>query len=372
MPFSGSLTGRMGGKQHLSPFKEANAVPQRRIALIPAYEPDGHFLKLAEEISLAGLQLIIVDDGSGSAYTKLFQKAGKYAVILTHSKNRGKGCALKTGLTYIQEHFPDGCAVVTMDSDGQHSVRDALRLCSYAEVRPDTLILGSRALKEDVPLRSRFGNSVTRFIYRLATGLSVHDTQTGLRAFGSGLLPFLISISGQRYEYEMNVLLACARQKIPITELEIETIYMDKNKSSHFDTVKDSWRVYKEILKFSASSFISFMVDYGLYSLLLLLTGNLTVSNISARIVSATVNYTVNRKLVFQSKDGVAQSAVQYMLLAAVILAGNTLLLNVLADILGMNRYFAKLLAELLFAAISWLIQHFVIFRMKTEGKEAE
>ncbi len=341
---------------------------QRRIALIPAYEPDNRFPELAKEVSLAGFQLIVVDDGSGSQYAELFQKVKQYAVVLTHSKNCGKGCALKTGLTYIQEHFSDDDTIVTMDSDGQHTVRDAHRLCSYAEKHPDSLVLGSRALKENVPLRSRFGNSVTRFVFRLTTGLSVHDTQTGLRAFGCELVPFLLSISGQRYEYEMNVLLACAKNQIPVDELEIETIYMDNNAGSHFDTVKDSFRVYKEILKFSASSFISFLVDYSLYSLLLILTGNLTASNIGARVVSATVNYTVNRKLVFQSKAGIARSAGQYFLLAAAILAGNTLVLHILSDGLGVNRYLAKLITELLFFTISWLIQHFIIFRRKTEA----
>lgn len=344
----------------------------QRIALIPTYEPDSHFPELAKEGSLAGFQLIIVDDGSGSGYTELFQKAGEHAVVLTHSNNSGKGSALKTGLAYIQEYFSKDYTVVTMDSDGQHTVEDALKLCGYAEEHPDALVLGSRALKDNVPLRSRFGNSVTRFVFRLATGLSVHDTQTGLRAFSCGLVPFLLSISGQRYEYEMNVLLACAKQKIPVAELEIETIYKDRNAGSHFNTVKDSCRVYKEIVKFSASSFLSFLVDYGLYSLLNVLTGNLTASNIGARIVSAAVNYTVNRKLVFQSKAGIGRSAVQYVLLAAAVLAGNTFLLNALAGGLGINRYFAKLLTELVVFLFNWLIQHFIIFHGKTEGREAD
>ncbi len=345
---------------------------RKRIALIPAYEPDSRLPELAKEASLAGFQPVIVDDGSGTEYADLFTKAGEYAFVLKHEQNAGKGCALKTGLAYIQGNFPDDCTVVTIDSDGQHTVGDALKLCGCAEEHPGTLVLGSRAFKRGVPLRSRFGNSVTRFVYRLATGLTVHDTQTGLRAFSCCLVPFFLTISGQRYEYEMNVLLACAREKIPIAELEIETIYMGKNAGSHFDTVKDSCRVYMEILKFSASSFLSFLVDYGLYSLLLLLTGSLTAANIGARAVSAAVNYTVNRKLVFHSEAGIGRSAVQYVLLAAVVLAGNTLLLNGLAGGLGMNRYLAKLITELVFFAFNWLIQHFIIFRGKKEGGETD
>lgn len=199
--------------------------------------------------------------------------------------------------------------------------------------------------------------------------------QTGLRAFSTGLIPQFLSIPGERYEYEMNVLLACSRIGIPILEEEIETIYIDGNAFSHFDTVKDSWRVYKEILKFSSASLISFLVDYGLYSLFTLLTSGLgnilsiLISNTGARIMSASVNYTINRKLVFQSKAHVVRSAVQYAVLAVGILIGNTVVLSVLADYLGVNRYAAKLITELFFFLMSWLVQRKVIFRT---GKNAE
>lgn len=287
----------------------------------------------------------------------------------------GKGQAIKTGLSYIQNHFPADCIIVTMDADGQHRAADAQKICQAAQDHPDTLVLGSRKLREHVPVRSRLGNTVTRFVYRISTGQRVWDTQTGLRAFSARLIPQLLSIPGERYEYEMNVLLTCSRIAIPILEEEIETIYIDGNASSHFDTVKDSWRVYKEILKFSAASLISFLVDYGLYSALTLCTSGLgnapsiLISNIGARIVSASVNYTINRKLVFQSKANVVRSAVQYAALAAGILIGNTVVLSVLADYLGVNRYAAKLITELLCFLMSWLVQRKVIFRA---GKNAE
>lgn len=242
------------------------------------------------------------------------------------------------------------------------------KICKIAQKHPDTLILGSRKLREHVPIRSQFGNTVTRFIYHITTGQRVWDTQTGLRAFCAGLIPQFLCISGERYEYEMNVLLTCARTGIPILEEEIDTIYIDGNASSHFDSVKDSYRVYKEILKFSVSSFISFFVDYGLYSFLTVCTsklGNISsilISNVGARIVSATVNYTINRKLVFQSKVHLIHSVFQYAVLAVGILIGNTLVLSFLAGYLGVNRYVAKLITELFFFLVSWMVQRNVIF----------
>ena len=345
------------------------------IALIPAYQPTEQLISLVQEAKSEGFQIVVINDGSNTGTNDIFASADRFGTVLHHVKNMGKGQAIKTGLSFIQGQYPADCTVVTLDADGQHRIADAKRICKVAQNHPDALVLGSRRLKENVPIRSRVGNTITRFVYRISTGQRVWDMQTGLRAFSTGLIPQFLSIPGERYEYEMNVLLACSRIGIPILEEEIETIYIDGNAFSHFDTVKDSWRVYKEILKFSSASLISFLVDYGLYSLFTLLTsgsGNILsilISNTGARIMSASVNYTINRKLVFQSKAHVVRSAVQYAVLAVGILIGNTVVLSVLADYLGVNRYAAKLITELFFFLMSWLVQRKAIFRT---GKNAE
>lgn len=342
-----------------------------RIALIPAYQPGPLLLELVREAAEKGFRVVVVNDGSREDAGELFQNAEKYAAVLHHRENRGKGRALKTGLAYIREHMTPGYTVVTMDADGQHRVDDALRVCRAAEAHPERLVLGSRKLKEQVPLRSLMGNTITRFVYRMSTGLRLYDTQTGLRAFGDPLLPEFEAIAGERYEYEMNVLLECSRRDIPVEEVEIETVYLDNNASSHFNTLRDSYRIYKEILKFSAASFFSFLLDYGLYILMLLLTAgwshgvSLTASNVTARAISASVNYTLNRKLVFRSRNPIVQSAFWYIVLAAGILIGNTLTLHWMVADLGFNRYAAKLCTEVLFFALSWLIQRSFIFRRK-------
>lgn len=214
--------------------------------------------------------------------------------------NKGKGRAMKTGFQYILDHFSEGNVIVTLDTDGQHRTIDAQTVCEAVEHHPDTLILGSRKLSESVPIRSQLGNTITRHVYTAATGLKVHDTQTGLRGFHRMLLPKMLEINGERYEYEMNVLLECAKENIPMIEVEIATVYLDqKNSASHFHTVKDSYRVYREILRFSASSFLSFLVDYGMYTVLSIVTGNLQlsdslwISNVGARCISASVNYNI-------------------------------------------------------------------------------
>ena len=162
----------------------------------------------------------------------------------------GKGQAIRTGLSYIYETFSGDYQVVTVDADGQHKVSDAKELCLLVGTLPDTLYLGSRRLVGDVPARSSFGNNLTRKVFRLATGVAVHDTQTGLRAFNSSLIPRLLRIKGNRYEYEMNMLMELASSGTSIKEMEIETIYINDNEGSHFNPFKDSVRIYKEIIKF--------------------------------------------------------------------------------------------------------------------------
>ena len=339
----------------------------KQFVLIPAFQPEETLLSLVLQLRLCGLRLIIIDDGSGDQYAHIFRACSAHATVLTHPENRGKGAALKTGLGYLREHAAPPYAVATADADGQHAPNDILRVLEAACDAPDTLILGSRSLHGQVPLRSRLGNAITRAVFHLSTGARVYDTQTGLRAFTDQSIDRMLQVPGERYEYEMNVLLQWAKERRQITELEIETIYLNGNRSSHFRAVRDSYRIYKEILLFSGASFISFLVDYGLFCLLRLLGGALAFSNITARFVSAILNYNLNHKAVFHSQKSGTQSALRYVVLASFILAANTLILKGLAAI-GLPAMAAKLLTEALLFTLSWLVQRRWVFR--SDGTE--
>ena len=336
-----------------------------RIALIPAYEPDEKLAALAESMNQRGFRVLIVDDGSGEAYKSVFADAEPFGTVLHHELNRGKGAAIKTGLEWLADHITGSFSVVTMDADGQHLPGDAVRVCEASEAEPDALILGTRSFRDGAPLRNRIGNAITRWVFHMSTGVRVYDTQTGLRAFSDKLIPILLGVKGERYEYEMNVLMSWAQEKRTIREIPVDTVYIDGNAHSHFSVVRDSIRIYKEILKFSAASLASFAVDYSLYCLLSALTGAVVSANVLARIISGSFNYTLNRKLVFESKAGIARSLLQYAALACGILAVNTLCLWVLVTVLGANRYTAKLLVEAVLFVISYFVQKRWIFRKK-------
>ena len=220
-----------------------------RYALIPAYKPDKRLTAITQQLVAAGFQVVVVDDGSGAHYADLFGEMLPCTDILTHETNRGKGAALKTGLNAIAKKGGTDYVVVTLDADGQHSIEDVIKVTEIAAQNRDALILGTRGFDTHVPVKSRLGNDITRCVFSFVTGVKVQDTQTGLRAFSNSDVEFLRQIEGDRYEYEINVLLEYAKHRKKICEVPIRTIYLDDNKSSHFHAVRDSFLIYMEILK---------------------------------------------------------------------------------------------------------------------------
>lgn len=322
-----------------------------------------------------GHQMIVVDDGSGEEYQQVFDKVKDVCIILRHTENRGKGAAIKTALSYIKKEIWGNEVIGIMDCDGQHLPEDMLKLIEFAGTHRETLVLGVRTVGKEMPLKSRLGNQITRTVYHLISGVNVSDTQTGLRAFGLELTEKMLSVKGERYEYEMNVLMDCARAKISIAEVPIHTIYRDKgNSNSHFRGFKDSVRIYKEILKFTLSSLSSFVLDYFLFSLLMFFLPHtasaILLANMAARVVSAFYNYSMNCRFVFRTEQRLRE-ATGYFALAGFILLMNNLILELLVQAFHMPVHPAKLLTECLLFVFSWLIQRYIIFQKKDYLKTA-
>lgn len=217
-----------------------------RVALVPAYQPDEKMVGVVKELKESGFTVVAVNDGSGAAYDGVFAQACADAVV-PHDTNKGKGIALKTGLRYISEHYPADAVVVTVDADGQHLTEDVIRVADVAEQTENTVVLGSRRLKTDVPARSWWGNFYTRLFLRIFTPVRVYDTQTGLRGFRNTLSAPMTQVAGVRYEYEMNVLIEMEKLGVSFREVPIHVVYIGNNESSHFRTWYDTKRIYKVI-----------------------------------------------------------------------------------------------------------------------------
>lgn len=332
--------------------------------LIPAYKPDDKLVALTYQLlTHDDLKLVVVDDGSGEAFRPVFEALDKRVTLISYPDNKGKGGALKTGIRYIMDHMPECERLVTADADGQHRYADIRKVLDKSEEMPGALVLGSRAFDGDVPLRSRFGNAMTRQVFAIASGVKVRDTQTGLRGFDRDGMRLFVDVPGDRYEYEINMLLTAARAEMPIYEVTIETVYLNDNESSHFNPLKDSLRIYACILKFACSSLICFGIDYVLFQLLRTFIPLTWVSNLLARIVSASVNFMLNKKLVFKGNEKTLPAVLKYAALAVFIYLIDTAILALLYEKLGWSRYVVKIISGVLGYLISFPVQGRIVYR---------
>lgn len=335
------------------------------IVLIPAYEPAQHLVELVRNIRTRrpAQQIVLVDDGSGPAYAPIFTTCRSLGCdVVTHEVNRGKGAALKTGFAHIEARYP-GRNVVCADCDGQHTLADIVRVSDEVARQRDAIVLGARHFAGDVPFRSRFGNDVTRAVFRLATGIRLQDTQTGLRGYPASMLGWLQTVDGDRFEYELDALLQAKRDGFRFHEVPIETIYLAGNESSHFHPIKDSIRVYVPFVRFALSSLVAFAVDAVLLFTLMALTGHLLGSVVLARLGSATVNYLANRRMVFGHRERVGRSAWRYGALVVCLLAANYALLATLTGTVGMHLLPAKVITEVVLFVASYQAQRRLVFR---------
>jgi len=221
----------------------------KRIILIPSYEPDNKLIKLVNDLNKEEVDIIVINDGSNETFNNIFKSIENKVHLISYEDNKGKGYALKEGLKYIKDKYKEDYLIITMDSDGQHTIKDAKRLIEYIENNQNVLAIGKRLRDKKIPLRSKIGNGITKFVFFLTTGVKVYDTQSGLRCFTDKLIDYMLNVDGNRFEYEMNVLMMCAKNKIKMKEIVIETIYIDNNSGSHFNKFKDSYLIYKNIFK---------------------------------------------------------------------------------------------------------------------------
>ena len=332
--------------------------------LIPAYQPDARLPRLILELHRAdpSTKIVVVDDGSGQKFSDIFEaSATAGAHVISYEHNRGKGYALREGFTWIRDVAGDSPeCVVTADADGQHTLNDIFRVGRRCTDTGKS-VLGVREFVGHVPARSRIGNTATSALFWLATGWKLKDTQTGLRAFPVALLPALLEVQGDRYEYELRVLLHLAKFRHPVTQIPIETIYEAGNPTSHFHPLQDSARIWAPLLKFAASSGVATIIDYVLGLVLNALTGALFFPVIAARLVSASVNFAMNRRVFEATGVPLRRSALRYAALAVAVIAGSYTMLAVLTGI-GMPLWIAKIIADTTMYLVSYSAQSRYVF----------
>ena len=346
---------------------------KKTVILIPALDPPALYTDYVRELMAAGFSdIITVDDGS--ADKAIFETLrGLGCTVLTHEKNEGKGQALKTGLTYYKEHFDyeEYAGVITADSDGQHLVGDVKKLSDALIGGEERLLLGSRDFTQpQVPARSRFGNQTTARVFKTFFRMEIGDTQTGLRGIPNCLIDGCLDTTGKRFEYETAMLLSVGK-KAGIREIPIETVYLNENKGTHFNTVTDSariyWIIFGTFFRFALSSISSALVDLLLFALFsrILPDGEFRIlaATYLARVLSAAYNYLINHKVVFQSRENYGKTLAKYITLCVLQALASGLLVKWLSGLLSIGEVACKVIVDAVLFFVSDQIQKHWVFK---------
>ena len=354
------------------------------LIVIPALNPERGLISYVDTLLSHGYKnIVVVDDGSRDDCRFIFDKIETKdgCRILRHETNLGKGRALKDAMRlYIDAYLSgndtkDMGGIITADSDGQHIVEDVNAVAKAMNETPDSLILGARSFDTgNVPPKSMFGNKCTRVALKLFIGGDVHDTQTGLRGIPNSLIEHFSNLPGERFEYETRMLIDAIQSKTKITEVPIETVYINDNSETHFNPIIDSVKIYRVILgtffKYVLSSLSSFVIDYSLFCILFYMMSNASVeenrsiwiSTAIARVCSSLFNYLINKKVVFKSKRGYITLLMYYMLCITQMAASAALV-----SLINMARFIpvqaAKIVVDCVLFLISYRIQKGLIFK---------
>ncbi|MCM1559153.1 MAG: bifunctional glycosyltransferase family 2/GtrA family protein [Butyrivibrio sp.] len=340
------------------------------VVVIPALNPTEKLEEYVEELITARFKrIVVVDDGSDMEYRPIFSKIERRSecAVLQHAVNLGKGRALKTAFNYILNEIPEAGCVITVDADGQHRLPDIEKVGNAYEGERQ-LILGSRQFSRDsdgkkIPLRSKFGNQITKVVFNFLCGINISDTQTGLRVYPRKILPDLMEVAGERYEYETNVLLYCHDSNIRFQEVPIQTVYENNNETSHFHPIRDSLKIYGVIIKYIASSFLAVLVDNLTF---LLLSGHITnyyALTYVGRACAAIINFSINKKIVFKKKGNLVIQALRYLLLLTISGTISAVSVTWLVYKWGWKLLPAKLFVELILFFFNFYAQNKFVFK---------
>lgn len=357
---------------------ETNSL-NRCVVVIPALDPDETLPAYAGALLARGAaEILVVDDGSGPDSAPVFAelKAMERCTVLSHEKNRGKGRAMKTAFVYVAENPAwAGLDVVTADADGQHQVADVCAAARALERGKGGIVLGVRDLTlPGVPFKSKLGNRLTGWGFHALYGAKLSDTQTGLRGIPHGLLAWCVSIGGERFEYEMNMLIRAAREHIPILQEPIATIYYNNNAGTHLHPVRDSWQVLVTLVSglgwYTAAAALSAATDVAAFAICngavfssLPELWRYWWSVLVARALSSAVNYTLNRQYVFGAKPRRRMLVRYYCLWAWQMVASYLLLLLLSALLPGIYPAVNKAIGDIILAVCSYQIQMHWVFR---------
>jgi len=348
------------------------------IPIVTVYNPDDNLEKVVLGLEEAKFkEIIIVNVDSDQAHSKYFEDIKKYenCVVLYNKPNKGRGRALKIAFQYLLENKIKASGIVTVNGYNQFDMKDVITCSKEMVKQKNNIIFGSRNLrKKEFPLRTRIGNVIMSFVCRFACGCSLADPLTGLRAIPYKYLEELTHVKGEMYDYDTNMILHTKEKGILISEVNVESVYLEKKIAAHYKPILDAIRISSSILKFIASSLVSTSLDQIFYGIMIALLHSykvgpalgIFVATAFGRAISSLVNFTFNKRAVFKSDTPVGKTMRKYYTLAVTQMTVSYLMVYFISHFLSVMGAFTviiKIIVDLCLFMVSFQIQRKWVFK---------
>ncbi len=211
------------------------------VVVVPTYNNAGTISSVIADLQQYAEDIIVVNDGSTDATAKLLSSIPGIRVV-EYGSNKGKGYALKAGLKLASDM--GFRYAITIDSDGQHFADDIPVFLRRIEECPDSLLIGARNLAADnMPSKNTFANKFSNFWYRVETGHTLSDTQSGFRLYPLRRLQGIRFLT-RRYEFEVEIIVRAAWRGIRVENVPIRVYYPPvEERVSHFRPLRDFTRI---------------------------------------------------------------------------------------------------------------------------------
>ena len=214
---------------------------QKICVVIPTYNNDQTLARVLGDVLRYTNSVIVVNDGSTDGTSEILNTFADTIEIVSCLKNKGKGHALKCG--FNRAEVLGFNAVITLDSDGQHTANDIEDFVRMAETNPGTLLVGQRIIEGLIPKGNSFANKFSNFWFAVQTGRRLQDTQNGFRLYPLSAMKRMRPFSS-RFEAEVEMLVRQAWKGIPIKPVPVHVYYPPENERiSHFRPGKDFLRI---------------------------------------------------------------------------------------------------------------------------------
>lgn len=330
---------------------------ENRVALIPVIETNEELLRLLQELKENQFHNVVVYYGVNEEDKLFLQKLIYNAKIMILTSRQGRGNAIKAGLKYIKEKYRSNTLIVTMSKDNSHSVKDVVRLCNECMIHQDTFFLGKT--KELTSLTDKVSNVFNKTLYRISSGENITTTTTTLRAFSYNFIDFLLTIKGEKEDYEANVLFSCASHKVKIKEIDLTFQEENNEKKEIVESNNKDWlKENTQKLKSTKLFFMGYIVDYLLFLFLNFFAENhLIITNTFSRIISSI--FTMNKQKVH--KTDLEKYYKEFLTKTLVLLIIEILLLLLFVKIIHLPIFIAKLFSEVLYVLFDYGTEEYIL-----------